>query len=98
MALLEAMAAGVPAAVTAVGGNPEIVLDGATGWTVPSGDVDALARVMRSAVTSDEPRGSYAGAGRSRYTEHFTVQRMIESYRVRYLRLLETMPGRPEAS
>jgi glycosyltransferase involved in cell wall biosynthesis len=98
MALLEAMAAGVPAAVTAVGGNPEIVLDGATGWTVPSGDVDALARVMRSAVTSDEPRGSYAGAGRSRYTEHFTVQRMIESYRARYLRLLETMPGRPEAS
>ena len=38
MALLEAMAADVPAAVTAVGGNPEIVLEGLTGWTVQSGD------------------------------------------------------------
>jgi glycosyltransferase involved in cell wall biosynthesis len=98
MALLEAMAAGVPAAVTAVGGNPEIVLDGVTGWTVPSGDTDALARVMRSAVTCDEPRGGYARAGNSRYTEHFTAQRMVEGYRARYLRLLETMPDRPKAS
>ena len=49
---------------------------------------------MRSAVASDEPRGSFARAAKSRYTEHFTAQRMIEGYRAQYLRLLELVPDR----
>jgi len=94
MALLEAMAAGVPCAVTAVGGNPEIVLGGSTGWTVPSDDSAALALVMRSAVAADGPRRGYAQGGKSRYIEHFTARRMIEAYRAQYQRLLESVPGR----
>ena len=44
MALLEAMAGGVPVAVTAVGGNPEVVLSDHTGWVVPSDSVRDLER------------------------------------------------------
>lgn len=43
MAILEAMAAGVPVAVTAVGGIPDVVADGDTGLLVEAGDVDGLA-------------------------------------------------------
>ncbi|WP_152054000.1 glycosyltransferase [Tautonia marina] len=41
--LLEAGAAGVPVVATAAGGTAEIVVDGQTGWLVPTGDASALA-------------------------------------------------------
>ncbi len=44
--LLEAMAMKLPIIATKVGGVPEVVLDGETGILVPSGDPEALARVM----------------------------------------------------
>jgi glycosyltransferase involved in cell wall biosynthesis len=46
MAILEAMAAGLPVISTPVGGIPEIVVDGYNGFLVPPGDVSALARKM----------------------------------------------------
>lgn len=44
--LMEAMAAGRPALATAIAGIPELVLPGETGWLVPAGDAEALARGM----------------------------------------------------
>ena len=49
-ALLEAMAAGRPCVATAVGGTPEVLTDGVTGWLVPSRDPMALARALDSAL------------------------------------------------
>lgn len=54
MALLEAMAAGIPVAVTAVGGNPEVVVKDQTGWVVPSDSVEALTDVLLEAVNDPE--------------------------------------------
>lgn len=48
--ILEAMALGAPVVTTAVGGNPEIVRDGETGWLVPYGDGAALGRAMGEAL------------------------------------------------
>ncbi|MCD6733538.1 MAG: glycosyltransferase [Burkholderiaceae bacterium] len=84
MALLEAMAAAVPVAVTRVGGNPEIVVDGQTGWVVPSDDVEALAAVLHQALARPDQGRKYGEAGRRRFEQRFTFAGMIEAYRSIY--------------
>ena len=88
MALLEAMAAGVPVVVTAVGGNPEVVTEGQTGWVIPSGSVDALTTAMLEAINHPEKRRAFAFAGQQRFEERFTFGRMIEAYRQIYHEML----------
>jgi glycosyltransferase involved in cell wall biosynthesis len=93
MALLEAMAAGVPVAVTAVGGNPEIVLDGETGWIVPSDSVEKLTAAILDAARDGVKRGRMGTAGRERFKARFAFDRMIEAYRRCYREL--TAGGHP---
>jgi glycosyltransferase involved in cell wall biosynthesis len=88
MALLEAMAVGVPVAVTAVGGNPEVVLKDCTGWVVPSESIEALTAVLLEAVGNPQKRQTFACAGRQRFEEYFTFERMVMSYREIYNGLL----------
>jgi len=88
MALLEAMAAGVPVAVTAVGGNPEVVIKGQTGWVAPSDSVEALTAAMLEAVSDPEKRRVFARAGQQRFEECFNFGRMIETYRQIYRDIL----------
>ncbi len=51
LAILEAMAAKVPIVATAVGGVPELIQPGRTGWLVPAGDGAALAAGLSDALT-----------------------------------------------
>jgi glycosyltransferase involved in cell wall biosynthesis len=90
MALLEAMAAGVPAAVTEVGGNPEVVLRGETGWTVPSNSIEALTLAIIDAAQNPARRVRLAEAARRRFKQQFSWERMIEAYRQCYGELLAT--------
>ena len=46
LALLEAMAAGLPVIASRVGGNPEVVTDGDTGLLIPPQDAAALAQAL----------------------------------------------------
>lgn len=88
MALLEAMAAGVPVVVTAVGGNPEVVTEGKTGWVVPSNSMEALTAAMLEAVNHPRKRQTLARAGQRCFEERFTFGRMIEAYRQIYHEML----------
>ena len=81
MALLEAMAAGVPVAVTSVGGNPEIVEEGRTGWVVPSGAIEALTSAILEAARDPQRCERLGKAGQRRYAERFTLEAMMASYR-----------------
>ena len=88
MALLEAMAGGVAVAVTDVGGNPEVVIKDQTGWVVPSGSVDDLTAAILDAVGKPSKRRAFADAGKRRFEERFTFEKMIENYRKLYENML----------
>lgn len=88
MALLEAMAAGVPVVVTDVGGNPELVLTTETGWVIPSNSVEALTAAILESVSDVAKRRRYAEAGRRRFEDRFVFERMIENYRQVYRSLI----------
>lgn len=88
MALLEAQAAGVPVVVTAVGGNPEVVSDQQTGWVIPSGDVDSLARHILQARADPQAASRLAAAGRARYQQRFSMDSMLQAYRRIYAEML----------
>lgn len=87
MALLEAIAAGVPVVVTNVGGNPEVIASGA-GWVVPSDSADDLTAAILEAIKDVSKRQQFATAGQRRFEERFTFDRMIDGYRQQYGTLL----------
>lgn len=87
LTLLEAMATGLPAIVTAVGGNPEIVRDGFEGWHIPRGDAAALATALRQAMADPEELRRRGVAARSRALEHYRLDATIAAYARLYRRL-----------
>ncbi len=56
MAILEAMAVGLPVVVTSVGGIPDVVRDGDSGLVVPPGDVQSLADALAALAADPELR------------------------------------------
>jgi glycosyltransferase involved in cell wall biosynthesis len=79
LATLEAMRAGLPVIVTEVGGAPEAVVPGITGYTVPPGDPEALRWRLRQLVADPGLRAALGAAGRKRYEERFSFDRMYEA-------------------
>jgi glycosyltransferase involved in cell wall biosynthesis len=85
MVALEAMERARPVVASDVGGLPEIVADGETGFVVPAGDAEALADAMVRLV-SDLTRAAEMGeAGRRRALESFTPERATRGIEELYL-------------
>jgi glycosyltransferase involved in cell wall biosynthesis len=89
MALLEAMVAGKAIVASATGGIPEAIVDGREGILVPPGDLDALARGLRTLLTDCVRRRAFAAAALARAREEFTVQVMADRYLELYSRMYE---------
>jgi glycosyltransferase involved in cell wall biosynthesis len=84
IALLEAMAAGKPVIATNVGGNPELVVDGETGYSVPPSDADALEAKLRL-LLADKCRAKKLGEnGQKRVQQKFSLQAMADNYQQLY--------------
>ena len=82
--LLEAMASGVPAVVTDVGGNREVVVDGSTGYLVPVGQDDVLAQRIDLLLGDRSLSEKMGAASRQRVKEVFSMQDMMRSYQQLY--------------
>jgi colanic acid/amylovoran biosynthesis glycosyltransferase len=76
VALMEAMAAGVPVIATAAGGVPELLAGGA-GLLVPVGDTAALTWAMETVLRDAPLRARLAGAGRRRIACRFPIDRAV---------------------
>jgi len=85
--LLEAMSAGLPAVVTCVGGNPEIVEEEKNGWLFRPGDVGNLSQILHRLAADCDLRSRAGEAGRRHVQEKFSHKKMLENYRALYIEL-----------
>ena len=88
LGILEAMFFGCPCVSTAVGGIPEVVANGATGWLVPFGDADALARAVESLLHDPARRAAFGQAAQRRARELFSAEVIVPRYEALYRRVL----------
>jgi glycosyltransferase involved in cell wall biosynthesis len=86
--LLEAMSCGKPVIATRVGGNPEVVLDGQTGYLIPPGCPEAVVRRADRLIAEPGLRRRMGICGRQRVEEKFSLERMVRDHEELYLRLL----------
>jgi glycosyltransferase involved in cell wall biosynthesis len=84
MAIMEAMARGIPAIATAVGGNPELVRDGETGLLVPPGNPLAIRGALARLVADPELRVRLGRASHARIAMHHSIDAVAEKYRAIY--------------
>ena len=88
LAILEAMACGVPIVASDVGGIPEIVVDAETGLLVPAGDPQALAAAASALLADDTRRAAFSAAGVARVGAEFTLERQVHRYLDWYAEIL----------
>jgi glycosyltransferase involved in cell wall biosynthesis len=71
LSILEAMRAGLPAIASDVGGNREAIVNGETGFLVPSGSATVLAKALSQVLDNPDLRLRLGHAARQRFTELF---------------------------
>ena len=88
MALLEAMAAGLPCVALNIGGNAEAVVDGETGYVVSSEDEPGFKEALIRLINDRELRKKLGAAGKKRAFTLFNPKRLAAQYAELYLSLL----------
>jgi glycosyltransferase involved in cell wall biosynthesis len=84
----EAMVAGVPVIASRVGGLPEVVFEGQTGWLVPPRDPQALVEKIFEVLDAHGERSDRARRGRRLLATMFDVTRTAEEVRAVYRHML----------
>lgn len=79
LAVMEAMAAGLPVVAAAVGGVPELVEHEVTGLLIPPGEVSRAAEALRALARDPEMRRRLGAAGRQKAVQ-FSDEKMIAAY------------------
>jgi glycosyltransferase involved in cell wall biosynthesis len=86
--LLESMRCGIPVVATRVGGNPELVCDGVTGFLVPPGDVPSFVEKIVKLLQDKELRSRMGEEGRLRAMRDFRLEDVASRYLETYEGLL----------
>jgi glycosyltransferase involved in cell wall biosynthesis len=88
LSILEAMALGKPVVATRVGGIPEVIDHGKTGWLVPPGNAGALAATLQRALSGGAATLMMAQRARQTVLRRFSIDETVNSWR----RLYEGVP------
>jgi glycosyltransferase involved in cell wall biosynthesis len=89
VALIEAMAAGLPAVSTDVGGVRDVITDNGLGVLVPFGDVERLSGAVASFCDAPGRRSEVGERARRSVTQRFGVERLVEDIGRLYWQVLE---------
>ena len=84
-AVLEAMAAGLPIVASDVGGIPEVIEDGRTGFLVPPGEDETLASRVMHLMANPEEGARVGAAAREAVLASFSFDRMVARFDDIYL-------------
>ncbi len=87
LALLEAMASGKPVVATRVGGNPELIDHGKTGFLIQPEDEKDLAAHLLNLLSDPGMMQQFGRQASERVREHFSMGQMVDRYRDLYARL-----------
>ncbi|NIM19402.1 MAG: glycosyltransferase [Candidatus Latescibacteria bacterium] len=80
LAVLEAMAAGVPVVASAVGSIPELIEDGISGKLIPPADPESLAGAIEELLSNEAAAARIVERARSVVEEKYSVQTMVAKY------------------
>lgn len=95
--ILEAMATGLPVVAARVGGNPELVCDGATGRLYDPAEPAGLECALLPYLRDRSLRVSHGRAGRDRVAQNFSLDSMVAGYLALYDGVLRERRGRQHA-
>jgi len=84
LAILEAMASGVPIVATRVGGMPQLIQTGQTGWLVAPSDAQDLARGILSAVEDEPARRRVTAAAHELCVRDYALENTVKAYAALY--------------
>jgi glycosyltransferase involved in cell wall biosynthesis len=79
-ALLEAMASGLPVIASCIAGNEELVVDGETGYLVPSEDIEALRAALKKLLSDPESRQQMGNASRQYVEANYSWESTAQQY------------------
>lgn len=85
--ILEAMATGIPVIATEVGGNPELVSNGETGFLLPPRQPQQLAAILLRYARDPLLRQLHGSRGRTNAIQQFSIQQMTHKYEAVYQRV-----------
>jgi glycosyltransferase involved in cell wall biosynthesis len=82
--VLESMACGTPVVGFNVGGIPDMVRPGSTGWLAEPGDADSLSAVITRSLSNTAEREAFSSRARSVVEEEYTLELQVRRYRELY--------------
>jgi len=97
LAVLEAMSSGLPVVATAVGGIPEQVDDGESGFLVRPGDLAEMTHRLRTVIDDEDLARAIGACGRARVLHSFRLETQVQAYLDWYGEMLAEQRGRQTA-
>jgi len=92
LSALEAMACDLPVIASSVGGLPELVLHGETGYIAEIGDIDRMAKYSIDLLTNEAKYKLFSSASRKRAVQSFDSAKIVDLYEHYYEQVISERP------